>query len=187
MTCSISAGKVGGGAGGICPAGEAGAGAVVPASCRDGRQCRVHVALHGCRQTPGHIGQEFVLQAGYNAWAETNGLIVLYPQGHTSRRNPLGCWDWWGHEGPNYHLRTGRQAAAIMGMVKHLTGGEPFPGYCVAHQDWNFSHWWEDRAHLCGFFSVCADGSGENLGFGVFSTTLYESSPGRFSTTDCSG
>ena len=159
----------------------------VPASCRGGQECKVHVALHGCRQTQEHIGQAFVTQAGYNPWAETNGLIVLYPQAHVSRRNPRGCWDWWGYEGPNYHLKTGRQAAAIMGMVNHLAGREPFPDFCVAHQDWNYSHWWVDRAHLCGFFSVCADGSNEDLGFGILSTTLYESSPGRFSTTDCSG
>ncbi len=158
----------------------------VPAACREGGRCRVHVALHGCRQTPDHIGQEFVTQTGYNTWAETNGTIVLYPQAHTNRRNPKGCWDWWGYEGQNYHLKTGRQVAAIMGMVRRLAGSEPFPDFCVAHQDWNFSHWWEDRAHVCGF-SICADGSDENLGFGMFSTTLYESSPGRFSTTDCSG
>jgi poly(3-hydroxybutyrate) depolymerase len=159
----------------------------LPASCREGRACKLHVALHGCRQTPGHIGGRFLTEAGYNDWAETNDLIVLYPQAHTSRRNPLGCWDWWGYEGANYHLRTGRQAAAIMGMVKQLAGREPFAGYCAVHRTWNYSHWWEDRAHLCGFLSVCANGSGENLGFSFFSTTLYEPSPGRFSTTDCSG
>jgi len=159
----------------------------VPASCRDGQECKVHVALHGCRQTQAHIGQEFVTQAGYNEWAETNGLIVLYPQAHTSGRNPLGCWDWWGYEGPNYHLKTGRQAAAIMGMVRRLAGREPFPDFCAAHVATNYSHWWEDRAHLCGFFSVCADGTDEDLGFAFFSTTLYESAPGRFSTTECRG
>ncbi len=159
----------------------------VPTACRDGQECKVHVALHGCRQTQAHIGQVFVTQAGYNAWAETNGLIVLYPQAHTSGRNPKGCWDWWGYEGPNYHLRTGRQAAAIMGMVNQLAGREPFPDFCAEHVATNYSHWWEDRAHLCGFFSICADGSDENLGYAFFSTALYESSPGRFSTTDCRG
>ena len=36
--------------------------------------------------------------AGYNEWAETNRIIVLYPQttkyGHAF--NPKGCFDWWG-------------------------------------------------------------------------------------------
>lgn len=159
----------------------------VPEACRDGAPCRVHVALHGCRQTTADIGLRFVERAGYNEWADTNRIIVLYPQGVAGPRNPRGCWDWWGYEGANYHLRTGRQAAAIMGMVNRLAGRAPFPGYCVAHTDWNTGHWWQDRAHLCAFFSVCANGSEENLGPGFFRTTLYESSPGRFSTTDCRG
>ncbi|MGH8742398.1 MAG: extracellular catalytic domain type 2 short-chain-length polyhydroxyalkanoate depolymerase, partial [Burkholderiales bacterium] len=55
----------------------------VPKACEKGR-CRVHVAFHGCRQSAGEIGERFVREAGYNRWAETNRLLVLYPQAATS-------------------------------------------------------------------------------------------------------
>ena len=103
--------------------------AYVPKSCRNG-ECRIHVALHGCRQNTGTIGMRFVEGAGYNAWADSNRLIILYPQ-TVSRSglafgswkfmfNPKGCWDWWGYTGNGYHTRDGVQIQAIMGMVAQL-------------------------------------------------------------------
>ena len=32
-------------------------------------------------------------------WADTNTLIVLFPQTATTPLNPQGCWDWWGYTG----------------------------------------------------------------------------------------
>ena len=54
----------------------------VPKDCEaeQGAECRVHIALHGCKQDVGDIGQRYVDDAGYNAWADTNRIIVLYPQ-----------------------------------------------------------------------------------------------------------
>jgi poly(3-hydroxybutyrate) depolymerase len=37
-----------------------------------------HIALHGCKQDAGD--RRFVDETGYNAWADTNRLIILYPQ-----------------------------------------------------------------------------------------------------------
>ena len=77
--------------------------AYVPASCEARERCRVHVALHGCLQAYGNIGEDFVRHAGYNEWADANHIIVLYPQvqavGVTSLgiTNPQACWDWWGY------------------------------------------------------------------------------------------
>jgi poly(3-hydroxybutyrate) depolymerase len=86
----------------------------VPPSCRQaGRSCRVHVALHGCKQDV----REFAMRAGYNNWAEHFGVIVVYPAVEPSvptgegcatsvsavadyawiEPNPNGCWDWWGY------------------------------------------------------------------------------------------
>ncbi|MEO8385248.1 MAG: hypothetical protein ABI583_08400, partial [Betaproteobacteria bacterium] len=50
----------------------------VPKSCSAGAVCRLHVALHGCRQNNTDIGDAFVRNAGYNRWADTNGIVVLY-------------------------------------------------------------------------------------------------------------
>ena len=67
----------------------------VPKVCRE-RQCPVHVAFHGCVQSeavlaandkeirrlrPGEAhNNSFVRDAGYNASADANGIIILYPQ-----------------------------------------------------------------------------------------------------------
>ena len=95
----------------------------LPTACRDGK-CRVHVAFHGCRQNADAVGERFVREAGYNRWADTNHLIVLYPQ--TVARtvgwpfNPRGCWDWWGYTGPAYATKEGPQMRAVLAMVERL-------------------------------------------------------------------
>ena len=106
----------------------------VPKDCEPGQgiACRVHVALHGCKQYAGAIGARFVEEAGYNAWADTNQIIVLYPQ--TAARpllgsppaNPDGCWDWWSYvtHDDSYVTKSGRQIMAIKAMLDALTGGQ---------------------------------------------------------------
>jgi poly(3-hydroxybutyrate) depolymerase len=95
----------------------------VPRRCA-AQQCRVHVAFHGCRQGAAEVGERFVREAGYNRWADANGLIVLYPQ--ALRRyspfvfNPRGCWDWWGYTGPLYHTKSAPQVRAVMAMLERL-------------------------------------------------------------------
>jgi poly(3-hydroxybutyrate) depolymerase len=83
----------------------------------------VHVALHGCRMSVEQIGERFVREAGYNRWADTNRLIVLYPQAiarYWGVYNPRGCWDWWGYTGSRYATKEGAQIRAVMGMVERL-------------------------------------------------------------------
>ncbi len=102
----------------------------VPEQCAARVRCRVHIALHGCRQGVSEIGEAFVRDAGYNDWAAANDTIVLYPQVRASRpnwliawlpNNPLGCWDWWGYTGPDYAYKSGAQIAALRAMVERLT------------------------------------------------------------------
>lgn len=104
----------------------------VPEQCRAATRCRVHVALHGCRQGAALVGDTFARQAGYNAWAAAHDLIVLYPQVRPSEPsfiawwlpyNPRGCWDWWGYTGTDYATKLGVQIGAIVAMVARL--GEP--------------------------------------------------------------
>lgn len=108
--------------------------AYIPKAC-ESTACRVHVALHGCRQSVGYVGDAFYRHAGYNRWADSNGIIVLYPQtiprdgwGWPGWRfwtanyvvNPLGCWDWWGYDSSDYHTKNGPQIKAIKGMLDRL-------------------------------------------------------------------
>jgi poly(3-hydroxybutyrate) depolymerase len=104
--------------------------AYVPKSCESMR-CKVHVAFHGCKQSAEAVGEKFVRHAGYNRWADSNGIIVLYPQtisrsgfglfSFTYILNPNGCWDWWGYTGPEYHTHNGAQVRAVKAMIDRLT------------------------------------------------------------------
>lgn len=94
----------------------------VPQACEAGETCKVHVAIHGCMQSAESVGQEFVTDTGYNAWADTNHLLVLYPQVNKSTLpfNPQGCWDWFGYTGANYATKSSMQMLAIKSMVTAL-------------------------------------------------------------------
>ena len=76
------------------------------------------------------FGMTYVRNAGYNRWADTNRIIVLYPQATTSSGNPNGCWDWWGYDDENYATRTGSQLCAIKNMVDRLTRASPADSGC---------------------------------------------------------
>jgi poly(3-hydroxybutyrate) depolymerase len=98
--------------------------AYVPANCGAGQQCKVHVALHGCQQDPTKVQDKFYRSTGYNRWADSNNIVVLYPQtAPSSGGNPNGCWDWWGYDDANYAQKSGRQMVAIKAMVDRVTGG----------------------------------------------------------------
>jgi hypothetical protein len=100
----------------------------VPKDCEDGGSCRVHIALHGCKQDAGDIGRRFVDDTGYNPWADTNHLIVLYPQTKSSQflpLNPEACWDWWSYidHTDSYVAKSGSQIRTIKAMLDSLTAG----------------------------------------------------------------
>jgi len=107
----------------------------VPTACESGG-CRVHVAFHGCRQTTEQIGERFVRNAGYIEWAQSNELVVLFPQvrpangwlgGFSWQFNPRGCWDWWGYTDGRYAQRQGRQVSAVHAMLQRLGGAAAGP------------------------------------------------------------
>jgi poly(3-hydroxybutyrate) depolymerase len=88
--------------------------AYVPREVEEGAPARVHIVLHGCKQGYGYVnylygradvtnqapyGNRYMTTTGYNEIAESNNIIVLYPQATGSDggplQNPDGCWDWW--------------------------------------------------------------------------------------------
>ncbi|MBC7622499.1 MAG: hypothetical protein H7232_03840 [Aeromicrobium sp.] len=103
--------------------------AYVPKSCSSGTGtsavCRLHVALHGCKQNVSEVGQVFVRNAGYNRWADTNNIVVLYPQ--TGKGATNGCWDWWGYDDANYAKKSAPQMRAIVAMMDRLVSGSAKP------------------------------------------------------------
>jgi poly(3-hydroxybutyrate) depolymerase len=108
----------------------------VPSDCASGAQCKLHVALHGCLQSYSQIGDKFITNTGYTRWADTNRIVVLFPQtkvDNTSRStaasgslsNPNACWDWIGWYGSHFAHKGGSQISAIKAMVDHLASGAP--------------------------------------------------------------
>lgn len=107
----------------------------IPEKCERGG-CPVHVAIHGCGQSAKYVQGAFHKGAGYNEVADTNGLIVLYPQVNASLTeplNPMGCWDFWGYSIPGYSdfnpstwttdfaTKDAPQIKAIFSMVERLS------------------------------------------------------------------
>ena len=106
----------------------------VPADCAAGTQCKLHVALHGCLQNYATIGADFIQNTGYTRWADTNHIIVLFPQTQVdngthstaasgSLANPNGCWDWIGWYGTTFAQKAGVQMKAIKAMVDAVSAG----------------------------------------------------------------
>lgn len=100
--------------------------AYIPEGCEypEAAGCRIHVAFHGCNQSLDDIQTTFITKAGYNAWAEANKIVVIYPQVVKSLiLNPYACWDWWGYTGADYHTKKGLQMKQVMRIVEALQGG----------------------------------------------------------------
>lgn len=93
----------------------------VPAGCKTNK-CNLHIAFHGCQQSAEKVGKDFVEYTGLNDWAESNNIVVVYPQLTTSLKNPQGCWDFWGYTGSNYALKSGKQMEIVFKMAQQVPG-----------------------------------------------------------------
>lgn len=172
--------------------------AYVPQVC-ESESCTLMVALHGCYQYYGLIGDDFMQQAYLNEYADTNNMIVLYPQTTKSDSNPVnprGCFNWWAYGGDTaYSEQGGKQITTIMNMVNALGGGsgntEPSPTTttttsttstapeptCIT--DDNYAHTEAGRAYQQGGYTY-ANGSDQYLGLWntYTETSIAEASPG---------
>jgi hypothetical protein len=162
----------------------------VPAACdhQPGARCRLHVAFHGCRQNVAAVGEDFVRHAGYNPWADTNGIVVLYPQTRARfATNPNACWDWFdsSRSDPDYANKNGRQMGAIRAMMGRLAGRRTPSGLgCFTAS--NADHVRAGRAFDRFFFAFAA-GSGKLLGLDndFTFTTLKQTAPRFYLPGNC--
>jgi hypothetical protein len=106
-----------------------------PAS-RSRTRCRSLWCCTGCLQSAEVLRDEFYTKIGVNEWADTNRIVVLYPQAHATtiaeltsqdsssvQHQPGGCWNWWGYAGDKHFLtKQGVQVGAIWSMVQRVTG-----------------------------------------------------------------
>jgi poly(3-hydroxybutyrate) depolymerase len=95
----------------------------IPAACTGQNGCRLHIALHGCEQNRDQVGMTFIEDSGFARWADTNRLVILFPQVKASILNPKACWDWWGYTGKDFLTKGAPQIAAIWRMVEQLANG----------------------------------------------------------------
>jgi len=112
----------------------------VPPQCRGeaAQTCNLHIVFHGCGMYAGNkaMNLSFVMHAGYNDWAESNNLIILYPQSggyplHNktgSTQQMSGCWDSYGQQpgedgtGTPYATLAGIQVETVWSIVSALAG-----------------------------------------------------------------
>ncbi len=100
----------------------------IPDVCRkNARDCALHIVFHGCVQGAEFVNQRFAAQAGFNEWAESNKLVIVYPQIEKSLFNPKGCWDWWGYTDEDYDLRSGQQVAGVGALIDAYASGTLLP------------------------------------------------------------
>ena len=99
-----------------------------------GSSCSVVIAMHGCAQTTSDIGMDFVKNVGLNEVAESNNLVILYPQAVHSFEldNPEGCFDWWGYTGSTYATQKGVQMATVQAMAQATMTGAALAGLVMA-------------------------------------------------------
>jgi poly(3-hydroxybutyrate) depolymerase len=96
----------------------------IPKTCQAGENCQLHISFHGCQQNAETVGKQFVANNGLNNWADSNHLVVLYPQTKNSMfmpLNPQGCWDWWGYTDSDYATQNGQQIKAVKQIAESLT------------------------------------------------------------------
>jgi hypothetical protein len=92
----------------------------VPPQCAASTRCRVHIAFHGCAQNRTATGDAFIHGSGFARWADSNDLVILFPQVAATPMNPQACWDWWGYTGNDYLTRDAPQIKAVYRMLEKL-------------------------------------------------------------------
>ncbi len=161
--------------------------AYVPANCAAGQVCKLHVALHGCKQNVANVGTAFYENAGYNRWADTNNMIVLYPQTTSTLMNPNSCWDWWAYDDANFSKKAGGQMIAIKTMIDRVVSGNAAaPFACSQVYDSNANHVTAGRAYASGT-SAYAKNSNQYLGANSTKAMTYvrQTSAGYFAHGKC--
>ncbi|MBE9548337.1 MAG: hypothetical protein IMF09_02935 [Proteobacteria bacterium] len=93
----------------------------MPQVCKaKGQACKMHLVLHGCGQSSAQIDKVFIQQSGYLPWAESNNIVLAFPQVTPAAVNPLACWDWWGYTGVDYRWRNGLQMQLLVEWLQQL-------------------------------------------------------------------
>jgi hypothetical protein len=98
----------------------------VPQQCASKQvQCHLHISFHGCTmEANSWEGLTFVAYSGLNQWAESNNVVVYYPQAASNvlADNPNACFDWWGYAGSDYAQKGGAQISIFRKIIQAIGG-----------------------------------------------------------------
>lgn len=110
--------------------------------------CKLHIAFHGCQQqfNSPFQGDHFIYESGYNNYAVTNDLIILYPQVKFSIFNWSSCFDFLGYTAGGeyyYDTKSGVQSVAVKNMIQRLTAPKDREKYSIYSGNILEGNWWE--------------------------------------------
>lgn len=83
-----------------------------------------------CALLPCSIQGQLIQDSYLNQYADTNNLVILYPQAIASAlmSNPEGCWDWWGFSAPSSQTLYATHGAPQMEIIRAVMRGLGFNG-----------------------------------------------------------
>ena len=95
-----------------------------PTSCQsDIDRCKLHIHYHGCIADRAKLRHLWSTVIELNGWAESNEIVVLYPQAGGDRRAGKGCWNWgWEarKDDPLFDTKRSIQLRTVMSLVTDL-------------------------------------------------------------------
>ncbi|CAL8074274.1 unnamed protein product [Orchesella dallaii] len=100
----------------------------VPRICGSNQvDCLIHFYFHGCSVGRQFTGEDHIRNSGYLEVAETNGIIMVFPQAIASAENDIGCWDSYGFTGSLYATQRGSQVTAVRNMISRILREDSSP------------------------------------------------------------
>jgi len=83
--------------------------------------CTLHIHYHPCGGNWKQVSTNYMLGTGHTAYAESNDMIILYPQTVGSPNSTDGCWDWYGGTGAEFDTKSGLQLTFVTNVIDQLS------------------------------------------------------------------
>lgn len=116
--------------------------AYIPKSCEERQKCRLHIVFHGSGKPSATIEQKFIRNTGFDRWADSNDIILIYPQTYSAKTvlpfnitteltsslnfpsdlyyRVMACWDVLGIYGSNYDTKEGVHMLFIKSIIDRI-------------------------------------------------------------------
>ena len=79
------------------------------------------VCIQGCSYAAHWRRVKWIKLIDLNRYAESNNIVVLYPQAKGDRKTGTGCWNWgFSKDDPLFDSKQGLQLTTVMNMLNDL-------------------------------------------------------------------